>query len=65
MRTYTYIGVDVSKAMLDVDLQGKYMQFDNNKEGIEKLFNSDKELAIEIQDCLLVIMTPIFQTTKV
>lgn len=55
MRTYTYIGVDVSKAMLDVNLQGKYMQFDNNKEGIEKLFNNDKELAIEIQDCLLVM----------
>jgi transposase len=48
-----YIGVDVSKAMLDVYVlpARKYMQFENNPKGIQKLMDKIKKFS----NCLVVL----------
>ena len=40
----TYIGVDISKSRLDVDWQGKAIDFENNLAGIKKLITKLKML---------------------
>lgn len=39
-RRHVYIGVDLSKSYLDVDLQGKHRRYSNTEQGRQKLLNA-------------------------